>query len=165
MAREVNEYGFEIFKGGHGRKENQKLKTFLVLQYLMRESDESHVVSAKDIVGYLQQECGIDAERRSIYKDIEEINKAMLIVEDEISVDEAEERLAENEDEKTVVYDKNKKSFMFAIDASTCLIFVFWQSASILRSLLKRDRRNGWSMLLQASSVKRRERISGTTHF
>ena len=111
MAREVNEYGFEIFKGGHGRKENQKLKTFLVLQYLLRESDESHVVSAKDIVGYLQQECGIDAERRSIYKDIEEINKAMLIVEDEISVDEAEQRLVENEDEKTVVYDKNKKGF------------------------------------------------------
>lgn len=111
MAKEVNEHGLEVFKGGHGKKENQKLKTYLVLQYLLRQSDENHVVSAENIVGYLQQVCGIYAERRSIYRDIEEINKAMLMVEDEIDVHEAEDRIAEDENEKLVVYDKSKKGF------------------------------------------------------
>ena len=54
------------------------MKPYLVYQYLMRFSDENHVVSANDLVGYLQEQ-GITAERRSIYKDIEEINKAILI--------------------------------------------------------------------------------------
>lgn len=111
MARELNEHGFEIFEGGHGKKQNQKLKPYLVLQYLLRKSDENHVVSAENIVGYLQETCGIYAERRSIYRDIEEINKAMLIVEEEIDVHEAEERIAEDEREKLVVYDKSKKGF------------------------------------------------------
>ena len=61
-------------------KELTKIERELVLQYLMKYSDENHVISAPDIVGYLQETCGIDAERRSVYKDIEEINKAMLIV-------------------------------------------------------------------------------------
>ena len=111
MPKKVNEHGLEVFKGGHGKKENQKLKTYLVLQYLLRQSDENHVVSAENIVGYLQQICGIYAERRSIYRDIEEINKAMLMVEEEIDVHEAEERIAEDESEKLVVYDKSKKGF------------------------------------------------------
>ena len=111
MAKEVNEHGLEVFKGGHGKKENQKLKTYLVLQYLLRQSDENHVVSAENIVGYLQQNCGIYAERRSIYRDIEEINKAMLMVEEEIDVHEAGDRIAEDESEKLVVYDKSKKGF------------------------------------------------------
>ena len=111
MTREVNEYGFEIFKGGHGRKENQKLKPYLVLQYLLRQSDENHVISATNIVGYLQEICGIYAERRGIYRDIDEINKAMLIVEYGIDVHEAEARLDEDEGEKTIVYDRSKKGF------------------------------------------------------
>lgn len=69
------------------------------------------MVSAENIVGYLQETCGIYAKRRSIYRDIEEINKAMLIVEEEIDVHEAEERIAEDEGEKLVVYDKSKKGF------------------------------------------------------
>ena len=111
MATKRNEFGFEEFEGGHGKKPNQKLKPYLVLQYLLRQSDENHVVSAENIVGYLEETCGIYAERRSIYRDIEEINKAMLIVEEEIDVHEAEERIAEDESEKLVVYDKSKKGF------------------------------------------------------
>ena len=111
MATKRNEFGFEEFEGGHGKKANQKLKPYLVLQYLLRQSDENHVVSAENIVGYLQETCGIYAERRSIYRDIEEINKAMLIVEYEIDVHEAEERLEEDEEEKLVIYDKSKKGF------------------------------------------------------
>lgn len=111
MTKRSNEFGFEEFEGGHGKKQNQKLKPYLVLQYLLRQSDENHVVSAENIVGYLQETCGIYAERRSIYRDIEEINKAMLIVEYEIDVHEAEERLEEDEEEKLVIYDKSKKGF------------------------------------------------------
>ena len=95
----------------HGKKPNQKLKPYLVLQYLLKYSDENHTVSAPELVAYLQEECGIYAERRSIYRDIEEINKAMLIVEDEITTDEAEEKLADENSDRYVVYDKSKKGF------------------------------------------------------
>lgn len=113
MAKQPNNDEFKMFDGGRGKKANQKLKPYLVLQYLMKYSDENHVISAPDIVGYLQETCGIDAERRSVYKDIEEINKAMLIVEQEISVEEAEEILADDidDEEKVIVYDKSKKGF------------------------------------------------------
>ena len=32
---------FEILKKGHGRKSDQKLKPYLVLQYLLKNSDEN----------------------------------------------------------------------------------------------------------------------------
>ena len=101
----------EVFEGGHGKKNNQKLKPYLVLQHLLRHTDENHVLDAYEIVSYLQDECGIYAERRSIYRDIDEINKAMLVLEYGINVHEAEERLQENEDEKVIIYDKGKKGF------------------------------------------------------
>ena len=56
-----------------GKQSGQKMKPYLVYEYLMRYSDESHVISANELVGYLQ-ECGILAERRSIYKDIAILN-------------------------------------------------------------------------------------------
>ena len=95
----------------HGKKPNQRLKPYLVLQYLMRETDENHLRTAADIVSYLMDDCGIYAERRSIYADIEEINKALLIVEQGMTAKEAEETLAEYEDEKLVVYDRSRKGF------------------------------------------------------
>lgn len=96
----------------HGKKPNQKIKPYIVLQYLLKYSDESHVASAYDIIGFLE-ECGITAERRSIYRDIEEINKVALMLEEECTIDEAEEMLENDEDGelKLVVYDKNKKGF------------------------------------------------------
>ena len=45
------------------------MKPYLVYEYLMRYSDANHVVSANELVGYLQ-ECGIFADCSSIYKDI-----------------------------------------------------------------------------------------------
>ena len=59
---------------GHGKKPNQKLKPYVVLQYLLKYTDENNVASALTIIEYLK-ECGIYAERRSIYRDIEDINK------------------------------------------------------------------------------------------
>ena len=111
MVRKPDNDCFEVFEGGHGKKQNQKLKPYLVLQYLLRQSDENHAIPADEIVGYLMETCGIYAERRSIYRDIEEINKAMLMIEEGLNVHEAAELIAEDESAKLVVYDKSLKGF------------------------------------------------------
>lgn len=69
-------------------------------------------VTSFDIVSYLQ-ECGISAERRSIYRDIEESNKVHLMLEENCTIFEAEEMLLDDEDDelKLVVYNKTKKGF------------------------------------------------------
>ena len=59
-----------------GKKPFQKLKPYLVLQYLLKETDEAHVADSATIIKYLN-DIGIYAERRSIYKDIEAINQVM----------------------------------------------------------------------------------------
>ena len=93
-----------------GKKTDQKMKPYLVYEYLMRYSDENNVVKTEDIIDYLRS-CEISAERRSIYKDIDEINKAILIAEGvAIDIYEAEE-LCEDEEELTIVYDKHRKGF------------------------------------------------------
>ena len=93
-----------------GKKTDQKMKPYLVYEYLMRHSDENNVAKTEDILDYLRS-CEISAERRSIYKDIEEINKAILIAEGAaIDIFEAEE-LCEDEEERTIVYDKHRKGF------------------------------------------------------
>ena len=99
-------------ENGRGRKEHQKMKPYLVYQYLLRNSDENHVVTAPELVGYLQ-EVGIYAERRSIYKDIEEINNALWILENDSDIEDVETAIAEGyfDDDKTIVYDNRQKGF------------------------------------------------------
>lgn len=93
-----------------GKKTDQKMKPYLVYEYLMRHSDENNVAKTEDIIDYLRS-CEISAERRSIYKDIDEINKAILIAEGvAIDIYDAEE-LCEDEEERTIVYDKHRKGF------------------------------------------------------
>ncbi len=103
----------------HGKQTNQKLKPYVVLEYLMKYSDENNTKSAYDIIGYLEG-CGISAERRSIYRDIEDINRIMLMLQEDIDLEEVDmmfEEAAESGDEeevnelKTILYDKNKKGF------------------------------------------------------
>ena len=69
----------------HGKQTNQKLKPYVVLQYLLKYSDENNTKSAYDIIGYLE-DCGISAERRSIYRDIEDINRIMLMLQEDIDL-------------------------------------------------------------------------------
>ena len=99
-------------ENGRGRKEHQKMKPYLVYQYLLRNSDENHVVTAPELVGYLQ-EVGIYAERRSIYKDIEEINNALWILENDSDIEDVETAISEGyfDDDKTIVYDNRQKGF------------------------------------------------------
>ena len=47
MRKEFDED--EPKKSTRGKKNNQKMKPFLVYQYLMRHTDENHVVRADDI--------------------------------------------------------------------------------------------------------------------
>lgn len=97
----------------HGKKSNQKLKPYIVLQYLLKATDENHVATAYDIIAFLE-ECGITAERRSIYRDIEDINKVLWLMENtDRTIADAEEAIAadENGEEKIVIYDKSRKGF------------------------------------------------------
>ena len=93
---------------GSGRKYDQKMKPFLVYQYLMRDTDENHFATAEMIAEYLQENFGISAERRSIYRDIQEINKAILAFQEGITLEEAEERILDDEEEKTIKYQSRK---------------------------------------------------------
>ena len=99
-----------------GKRDHQKIKPYIVLEYLMKYSDELHVVAASEIISFLREDCGIDAERRSIYRDIDEINKVMYMLENECSIHEAEEVIdsEDGEEEKFIVYDKNRKGFYVA---------------------------------------------------
>ena len=98
------------------QKNDRKIKPYLVHEYLMRYSDVNHVVSASELVGYLQ-ECKIYAERRSIYRDIEEINKAILLTQrDGYGIPRAEtykeaEELLKDDKEKTIIYDEHRKGY------------------------------------------------------
>lgn len=52
------------------KSEKQKLKPLYVAKFFLENSDENHAVTANDILDYLREECSIEAERRSIYRDI-----------------------------------------------------------------------------------------------
>ena len=85
----------------HGKKPNQKLKPYLVMQILMHKTDENHCMTADQIVADLEK-FGVDAERRSIYRDIDDINKVLLAVDEDCTVQEAEDLIAEDETYKVV---------------------------------------------------------------
>ena len=102
----------ESSDGKQGRTKHQKLKSYIVAQYLLKNTDEDHPASAKDIIDYLA-DFGILAERRSIYRDIQEINEVMYALENDCKLKYAEEAIAADEDdeEKLIVYDPNRKGF------------------------------------------------------
>jgi len=52
------------------KSENQKLKTLYIAKYFLEWSDENHSISSTDIIDYLSEEYGIEAERHSVYRDI-----------------------------------------------------------------------------------------------
>lgn len=103
----------DLKEAQHGKKPNQKIKPYVVLQYLLKETDEDHLQTASEIVAYLEDDCGIDAERRSIYRDIEEINRVALMLQEGCTIDEAADLLEDDDDDslKLVKYDKSRKGF------------------------------------------------------
>ena len=125
----------------HGKRPNQKLKPYIVYQYLLKNTDENHVVSGQDIVEYLAENYNLPSECRSIYEDIKEINRINLMMEEECSnVEEADAMLQEDEEAKTVVYDPHQKGY-------------------IQRSLSMKDRRNVWlRCCVSLSAIHRRKK-------
>lgn len=87
-----------------GRKSNQRMKTYLIMQYLLQNSDEAHPVKIDDITGYLEEVCGIDAERRSVYKDIKAINIVHLMLQDGCTFDEAKDELSDDDSLALIQY-------------------------------------------------------------
>ena len=55
------------------RKEGQKRKLLVLLQILARETDEKHPLSVPQLVEKLQEQ-GIEAERKSVYNDLDTLN-------------------------------------------------------------------------------------------
>lgn len=55
-----------------GKSFNQKLKLLYIMQMLKENTDENHAMSANDIISTLESQ-GIQAERKSIYNDIEHL--------------------------------------------------------------------------------------------
>ena len=92
----------------HGKRPNHKIKPYVILQYLLKNTDINHVQSAQNIIGYLE-ECGIEAERRSIYQDIKEINRVALMLENDCSLDEIDDEL--DDEDKLIIYDEHRKGF------------------------------------------------------
>lgn len=58
--------------GKPGKSECQKLKSLLVIQYILKHADANHPVTIGDIQDHLGK-YGIEAERRSIYRDIHDL--------------------------------------------------------------------------------------------
>ncbi len=104
----------------HGKQLHQRMKPYLVLDFLMRRTDEEHLRTAFDIAEYLEETFGIYADRRSIYDDIKEINKILFLLDnadDYDSIEEVDELFEEADaagelaDYQTIVYDKKRKGF------------------------------------------------------
>ena len=131
-ALRKTEEGLDSRHTRHGKQVHQRMKPYLILEYLMRETDEdaadyegeaAHVRSANEIADYLEESFGIFADRRAIYKDVDEINRILYMLD---SKDEEEEYLhikdVDKEFEKakeegylselqTIIYDKKQKGF------------------------------------------------------
>ena len=96
-----------------GKAENQKLKTYLVMQYFLKNTDERHPVTMAAILDYLHEDCGIVAERRSIYRDIKDINKILYMLdhqEEGCNIEQAALALEEDEFENYIVSGETNRS-------------------------------------------------------
>ena len=56
------------------RKEGQKRKLLVLLDILTHETDENHTLTVPRMVELLQER-GVDAERKSVYDDIQTLNE------------------------------------------------------------------------------------------
>ena len=59
------------------RNSRQKLKLLYLKEYLLANTDENHAVTVSDMKNYLES-CGIPAERKSLYDDIDTLRESGL---------------------------------------------------------------------------------------
>ena len=89
--------------GKPGKLAGQKLKSLLVIQYILKHADEDHPVTMENIQQHLAP-YGIEAERRSIYRDIDAINEAVLIAHGEArNIKEAKELVTQIEGKLSII--------------------------------------------------------------
>ena len=104
-----------------GKQPYQRLKPYIIYDYLMHNSDEAHTIKItserkdkaeedKSIQTYLKT-LGISSERRSVYKDIDEMNQMLLLLDGlATDMDEAAE-LCQNEENCAIRYDAKTRGY------------------------------------------------------
>lgn len=60
MSKYKDDFELDGIEKGHGKKPNQKLKSYFVMQYLLKHSDEDHLVAATELV-----DCPVCLQRSS----------------------------------------------------------------------------------------------------
>ena len=65
-----------IIKDERGRRPGQKYKSLLVMQYILKNADDENAVTMDEILNHLAK-YGIEAERRSVYRDIHDLVELM----------------------------------------------------------------------------------------
>lgn len=96
-----------------GRQAHQSLKAYWILQYLINNATEQDPVSIGELINELDDR-GIKTDRKSIYRDIREINIINYMLEDEdADVFDAEEAIENDVDgfDRLVIYDKARKGY------------------------------------------------------
>lgn len=80
--------------------------------YLLKYTDEDNTANAFDIIGFLEEH-GLKSDRRSIYKDIQEINSIYWMLENDAQIEDAIDVIEADKEseEKLIVYDRKKKGF------------------------------------------------------
>ncbi len=95
-----------------GLQSEQKLKSFLILDWMKKNTDIYHTYNADYIADVISEDYGISAERRSVYRDIDAINEAVLLAHEEaFNVEEARELVEGGQ--KTIVYDAVTKGYYY----------------------------------------------------
>ena len=91
-----------------GRQDNQKMKAYLVMRLLQKNTDFDHLMNSTQIADTLDR-YGVSAQEKSIQRDIKAINAA-LEVEDAIlngedyHIEDAAEYVAEDKEIRSIVY-------------------------------------------------------------
>ena len=99
-------------KRNGGIRADQKLKSYLILEWMKKKTDRYHVKDAETIADTIKADYGISAERRSVYRDIDAINAAVLIAHGEAAdMEEALELVADGQ--KTIVYDAARRGYYY----------------------------------------------------
>ena len=90
----------------------QKLKSYLILDWLKKNTDRNHTYNADYIADVISEDYGISAERRSVYRDIDAINEAVLLAHEEaFDIEEARELVESGQ--RTIVYDAASKGYYY----------------------------------------------------
>ena len=99
-------------KSSGGIRPEQKLKSFLILDWMKKNTDRFHTKNADKIAAAISDEYGIPAERRSVYRDIDAINAVVLIAHgDAADFEEAVELVQDGQE--TIVYDATRKGYYY----------------------------------------------------